>query len=184
MITLVEFRDTVVQLATVLPKYAPDFKNKDVIKGYYGALQDLDPTKLADACDLASKTLDEFPSIRKLLELSEGNILDEEEIAQDIASKIENAIRLYGWPSPGRAREYIGELGWEVVNQSNGWNEICDLNYDALPSARKRWRELAVNLYKNHRAFGEDKRLAIPSKIPEKSIALQRALNLIDGGKS
>ena len=47
-------------------------------------------------------------------------------IANEVSSRIRSAISKFGWPSPAAAREYIGELGWEVVKRSGGWQHLCE----------------------------------------------------------
>ena len=180
MITSDKFKNTVLKLASILPKFCPDFKNRFVIEGYWEQLKGLHPDDLERACHLAARTLDEFPSIRKLIELSSGNILDADEIGQDVSSKIEKSIVVWGYTNPGEARMSMGELAWEVVQSYGGWHLICNLENEDLPSARKKWRETAVIIYKKYRMFGKDDPMAIPEKIDNaKSELLNDALKLI-----
>jgi hypothetical protein len=46
--------------------------------------------------------------------------------ANDLAGKIRKAITVKGWADPEGAKEYLGPVGWEVVERSGGWVYICE----------------------------------------------------------
>ncbi|OPZ23075.1 MAG: hypothetical protein BWZ03_00649 [bacterium ADurb.BinA186] len=46
--------------------------------------------------------------------------------ANEVASRIRSAIGKFGWPNPGDARDYIGELGWKIVERNGGWQTLCE----------------------------------------------------------
>jgi len=46
--------------------------------------------------------------------------------ANEIASKIRQAISEIGYVSPTRAHLFIGDIGWQVVQRSGGWQYICE----------------------------------------------------------
>lgn len=46
--------------------------------------------------------------------------------ANEIASKIRQAISDIGYVSPTRAKLFIGEIGWQVVQRSGGWQYLCE----------------------------------------------------------
>lgn len=52
--------------------------------------------------------------------------LSPEAIANDTASRIRESISKFGWCNSSQAREYIGELGWKVVERSGGWQYVCE----------------------------------------------------------
>jgi hypothetical protein len=52
--------------------------------------------------------------------------LSTEAKAIEAATRIRSAITKFGYPTPGEARAYIGELGWKVVERAGGWNYICE----------------------------------------------------------
>lgn len=43
-----------------------------------------------------------------------------------IAGRVYKAVCDFGWTSPQGARQYIGETGWQVVEQFGGWQYICE----------------------------------------------------------
>ncbi len=54
--------------------------------------------------------------------------------ADIIISRIETAIRRFGYTEPEEAKEYIGELGWQIVQFRGGWNYLCQhLGTNLLP---------------------------------------------------
>lgn len=48
-----------------------------------------------------------------------------DDVSREIASRITQAVTQYGYCNTSHAREYIGEIGWEVVQRKGGWNHIC-----------------------------------------------------------
>lgn len=52
--------------------------------------------------------------------------LEPEEEARLIAGRITESITKFGWCSSSKAREYIGEIGWSVVESWGGWVYICE----------------------------------------------------------
>lgn len=45
--------------------------------------------------------------------------------AQEIAGRITESISRFGYVGGVKAREYIGEIGWSVVQRFGGWAEVC-----------------------------------------------------------
>lgn len=46
--------------------------------------------------------------------------------ARESASRICSAIRNFGYTNAERAKEYIGDLGWRVVERNGGWTTLCE----------------------------------------------------------
>lgn len=44
---------------------------------------------------------------------------------REVAGRCVKAIGLYGWPQPHKARAYIGEEGWQVIEEKGGWTHFC-----------------------------------------------------------
>lgn len=42
-----------------------------------------------------------------------------------VPQRIFEAISKFGWAEPDKAREYIGELGWRLVEMRGGWLNVC-----------------------------------------------------------
>lgn len=49
-----------------------------------------------------------------------------EAMGNEVASRIRAAITKFGWCNPNDAKNYIGDLGWKVVERSGGWQYICE----------------------------------------------------------
>lgn len=66
-----------------------------------------------------------LPLPAKLRAMVEPNH-DTDALAIEAASRIVRAVSKFGYPSPGEAREFIGELGWRVVERTGGWGYVCE----------------------------------------------------------
>jgi hypothetical protein len=70
----------------------------------------------------------------------------DEGLAIEAASRITSAVSRYGWTNESRARGYVGELGWLVVELNGGWLSICEtLTADNLGTFRAQFRQLALS---------------------------------------
>lgn len=66
----------------------------------------------------------------------------EKQIAQEIAMRCFGAIRKYGWTKPQQAREYIGELGWRLIERRGGWQAHCESTMEReIPTLTAQFRE-------------------------------------------
>lgn len=146
MISHERFAKAMVFYASSMPRWAPDFRNDAVITLWYSFFGEFTEHQIAGAFRKIAATDDGFPSIAKLKRVIEtGMNLDESQVAEDVAGRIEAAIGRFGSTrDTDRVQEYIGEVGWVVVSQVGGWLRVCEVTYDQLPSARRQWRELAA----------------------------------------
>jgi hypothetical protein len=84
-----------------------------------------------EACSIACKKYIDnsanefFPRpISKLIAIIKTPVsLDDD--AQEIASKIINAVSKFGWNNYEDAKNYIGERGFDVVKRFGGWQYVC-----------------------------------------------------------
>lgn len=85
-----------------------------------------------------------FPAeIRNMLHPIE---LDEDE-AREAAARIIAGVSKFGWPNQTAAREFIGELGWCVVERQGGWQTICaELTDENVGMLQAQFRELAASM--------------------------------------
>lgn len=51
--------------------------------------------------------------------------LDEFSEANEVPSKVFDAIKMFGYTQGQKAKEHVGELAWEVVKGFGGWNHLC-----------------------------------------------------------
>lgn len=73
--------------------------------------------------------------------------LSDEDQAREAAARIVQAMSKYGYTNPDRAREFIGSVGWLIVEREGGWTSLCQRTTDdQLPVLKAQWRELARGL--------------------------------------
>lgn len=66
---------------------------------------------------------------------------------REAAGRILAAISRCGWCNQEQARNYIGELGWAVVQMQGGWEAVCGMVDEGnLPSFQAQWRDLAGSI--------------------------------------
>lgn len=91
-------------------------------------------------CDFIPATLDEYlKALRRYTEDSKNRNfpnpsqlrpylrpeLSIEAKANEAAYRIRSAITKFGWAQPIEAKEYMGDLGWTIVERSGGWQHLC-----------------------------------------------------------
>lgn len=93
-------------------------------------------------------------------------------VANEVASRIRSAISKFGWPSPAEARAYIGELGWEVVKRSGGWQNLCEnLGVTLQPlTYHAQARDLAKSIHEQAALGVYDQPIQIEQKIEQNKI--------------
>lgn len=161
-----------------LPKWAPKEIDKDLCAIWTGVLKDYSDEEIKGALGNAISTLNEWPTPSMIKRLCQGTSRTDEEIGQEVSSRIEGAISKFGYTSPDKAKEYVGEIGWVVVQQCGGWESICEVDYDQLPSSRKQWRDIGTIVSKNFFTKGEN----TPQRLPERKDApLRQAIDIISG---
>ncbi|MBX9837516.1 MAG: hypothetical protein K2X69_04270 [Silvanigrellaceae bacterium] len=62
-----------------------------------------------------------IPSIFEFEQLAES----ETEPSLQIAERIVRGMQLFGAYKNEEAKEFVGELGWKVVQNNGGWQEMC-----------------------------------------------------------
>lgn len=193
MITIEQFKQTVVRLGKLFPSSSPNFSDPEVARAFYEKIRDMEFENLQKACDLAAETRKWFPTIAELKELANGNPLTDDEVAIDLAIKIEKLIGLYGRngmqdnnPFRQELIEKLGDVGFEIVKEFGGWENLClKVEYKSeYKDFQKDLKNACGIKYKKLRAMGEDRPIALPQsamdKKENKPAALLQALNLID----
>lgn len=109
-----------------------------VLKMYLRDLSDLDETKCILAYDAWRKMPENrtFPLPAQIREMLNPTIsLTNEQKAADIAGRLVGAVSKFGYANAQEAREFIGEVGWQIVELRGGWNFICrNLGVSLSPS--------------------------------------------------
>ena len=100
-----------------------------------------------------------FPLPASLREEIVGNARDE---ALEASNRILEGMTRFGYTNPERAKQFIGELGWRVVEREGGWQYLCQrVQGDDLPILKAQWRELAAATIRRGNA-GIDSAPALP----------------------
>ncbi len=116
-------RDLIIQNLTFYDAPVNEMK----VKMFAAELQDLDlqaiDLTLSDFRKEKGRRLMPMPSdIRdKIRPVS----VSDESIAIEATTRIVTAISKYGHTNHEAAKNFIGQLGWEVVKRQGGWNEVC-----------------------------------------------------------
>lgn len=67
-----------------------------------------------------------IPTVRRIKEaMGVGEISDRDQGVL-ISGRIWSAISRYGYMRGTEAREYVGDVGWAVVNMLGGWGPLCE----------------------------------------------------------
>lgn len=97
---------------------------------------------------------DPFPSVAEIRHKIMP-VVDDETQAIEIAGRIAEAVVKDGHVNLTRAKERIGELGWQVVQMSGGWLEVCSLESARdLNIAKAQWRKDALAVLARRKAGG------------------------------
>lgn len=66
-----------------------------------------------------------WPKASEIMELIRPTV-SEDAIATATVLRIEEAICKFGWSNPQGAKEFVGELGWKVIQRNGGWKHLCE----------------------------------------------------------
>jgi hypothetical protein len=66
-----------------------------------------------------------FPSIKDIEEKIVGKQPDAKESANDIVTRMYQAISRFGYMSPVPAKEYVGDIGWYAFGGDRGYIDTC-----------------------------------------------------------
>ena len=107
--------------------------NTEIVEMYMNVLQGFDYGEVCDAINRYAMKGKFMFTVADLVAIMRPEP-DEDAIAREVASKITKAITKFGWSNSSDAREFIGELGWKVVERKGGWNYICQNHGHILDS--------------------------------------------------
>lgn len=82
-----------------------------------------------------------MPKPAEIIEQVRGN---ENHAAIALANLVVEAIGKFGHNNAHRAKEFLGEKGWELVKREGGWESICErTTIENVSIMKAQWRELA-----------------------------------------
>lgn len=112
---------------------------------YSEDLEDLTMDQIASAIKKIRMDKSEkfFPLPARIRELAIPGV-DEDGEAREAAAAIVTAMIRFGSPNADRARAFMGEVAWAVVQMEGGWSHLCStVQNDELAILKAQWRELA-----------------------------------------
>jgi len=101
--------------------------DKTIVAIYEKALAPFDLSKVSRSIEhiiVNRKTRDPFPSVKEIIEIMSPQLNDDNE-AVEAGSRIVQAVSRFGYSNPGDAHNFIGDLGWRIVERFGGWGSIC-----------------------------------------------------------
>lgn len=78
--------------------------------------------------------------------------LTDEQLAIESVARIVQAMSKHGSYNPDAAREFMGDLAWEVVKREGGWVKICATENKELPFLKSQWLKVALSVQAQSRA--------------------------------
>lgn len=123
--------------------------NNDVLRMYAEDLSDFDLNSVATALvEIRNSTNihrgNLLPIPPKVKEKILGNVSEIDD-ARDLAARIISAIQRVSYTEPERAREFVGEMGWEVIRLMGGWSRLCESEKSDNHILYAQIRDLAVS---------------------------------------
>lgn len=119
------------------------------LRAYLMALQEVNDNEVQAAITqiLKDPSVTRFPLPAQILHKIKPELTSDDN-AREIASRIIGAISRFGWCNQQLAREYVGELGWHVVQMQGGWGHLCEnMKPNMVPTLQAQFRELAKTLH-------------------------------------
>jgi hypothetical protein len=118
-----------------------DFAGKDLNPIAELVIKNFVPTSV-NPCPL-------IPHIRAIINQDKDTDID---IAKEIADKIINAVGKFGYTMPKSAEEYVGDIGWQVVERYGGWTRFSqELITDQLEIVRAHLRDSSLTLIRKNK---------------------------------
>ena len=131
-------------LADMVPNFT---LSPELLKIYDMQLAPLGYDKVCGALDQIigdRNSRDPFPSVKEIKAILTPTINPEHD-ALEAVSRIIASVSNIGPYQVQKARETIGELGWEVVKAEGGWENVCqNLSEDNIGMLRAQWKNIAL----------------------------------------
>jgi hypothetical protein len=178
---IVEALAAVIKLADLLPRGNTNFAKDSVTDFWTNELANMELDRVRETCLVLARTRDWFPSFSEFLAAYDGVAAPCADIGIEIVGKIMRATRLYSglWDVEqerprdmderlDKARAFIGEAGWNFIQDKGGWWDFCNNHAEASDFERANWAKAISVSYRQQRAFGPNApAIGIPSPVPE-----------------
>jgi hypothetical protein len=120
--------------------------DKTILNLYDEALSPLGYERICSAINhviIRRKSRDPFPSIQEIRSIIVPEKKPDHE-AVEAAARIIQAVSKFGWCNGFQARQFIGELGWRLVERFGGWTQLCEsMTRDNVAALQAQFRNLA-----------------------------------------
>lgn len=115
------------------------------------------------------------PLPAQIMEIIDPTITDDGE-ATEAAARVIAAVSKFGHTNTAEAHEWVGELGWAVVNLLGGWYTVCTTLGVSINSgtAQAQWSKIAKSIMDKSRAGKLDQKPALPPATDPNVLKLAR----------
>jgi hypothetical protein len=126
----------------------------DQIKLYANEFKEVGPQGLGLAISRLKRDPDLWPGKFPLpARIKSYLVPNSESDAKEIVSLIFESIQLFGKTKQREAKEYMGDLAWEICKSYGSFSSLCDMDYHQKPTIFAQLRDLAENKIRRRR-FG------------------------------
>lgn len=103
-----------------------------------------------------SRSAKYFPQLVEIIGPLTGLDVPTDELATIIASEIIECISRFGPYQTNEVRTYLGDK-FQIAQRIGGWQALCQISYDEIPTTRAQLRELAkAYINRSKREMSED----------------------------
>lgn len=115
------------------------------------------------------------PLPAQIMEILDPSISDDGE-ATEAAARVIAAVSKHGHTNPIEARQWMGELGWKVVEILGGWYTVCTSLGIGITAgtAQAQWTKIAKQVIDKSRAGKLEQRPALPPSTDPSVLKLAR----------
>lgn len=140
-----------------LAKYYREQMDDERLSMFAEDLSDLSIEELAIAIKQAKHTITKMPFPSQLRAFVGRAQISNEDQAQLISTDILAAISKFGYTNQEKAKEFLGDLGWGVVQRQGGWSNLCSLVDDQnFTTFRAQLRGIALSFLNNKYNFTQN----------------------------
>lgn len=158
-----------------LAEYYDKTLNANQLEMYVEDLSVLTEDQLSSAVKLYSTNPENvfFPLPSKLLAIIKPPMNEKDE-AQEVSNLIMSCVLKCGYTNPETAKQKMGDLAWQVVQQFGGWKHLCETcTNENEGMLRAQIRGLAESVSKRARR-GE---IGVIPALPSSSIEIKQLVN-------
>lgn len=143
---LKEFTATMLRLSKAIPRFAPDFTDKETLLIWHTSLMDIPDESLRDALGKLVSKCNEFPSIATIRSECLGRKASPKLAGKEVAEAIWDAMTKCGPKNSPLA--YVGEVGMQVIDRCGGWERLHENTLvDEKRFVTSQWAALAQAIF-------------------------------------